>query len=119
MGEIRNRTDIFATKFSEFVLAWRWPVIIVSVLVTLLIASGAQHLTFASNYRVFFSAANPELTEFEAFQATYTKNDNFMIVLEPADGDVFTGETLAVIEELTEAAWRIPYASRVDSITNF
>ncbi len=119
MGEIRNRTDIFATKFSEFVLAWRWPVIIVSVLVTLLIASGAQHLTFASNYRVFFSAANLELTEFEAFQATYTKNDNFMIVLEPADGDVFTGETLAVIEELTEAAWRIPYASRVDSITNF
>jgi predicted RND superfamily exporter protein len=32
---------------------------------------------------------------------------------------VFTRETLAAIEELTEAAWHIPYSSRVDSITNF
>jgi len=119
MGEIRNRTDIFATRLSEFVLAWRWPVILISLLATILIATGAQQLTFASNYRVFFSAANPELTAFEAFQGTYTKNDNFLIVLEPADGDVFTGKTLAVVEKLTEDAWSIPYTSRVDSITNF
>lgn len=119
MGEIRNRTDAFATRLSEFVLTWRWPVILISLLATILIATGAQQLTFASNYRVFFSEANPELTAFEAFQGTYTKNDNFLIVLEPADGDVFTPSTLAVVEQLTEDAWRIPYTSRVDSITNF
>ena len=37
----------------------------------------------------------------------------------PRDGDVFTKPTLAAVKELTDAAWQIPYASRVDSITNF
>ncbi|MHC4545871.1 MAG: MMPL family transporter, partial [Planctomycetota bacterium] len=37
----------------------------------------------------------------------------------PKDGNVFTGKTLAVVEELTEASWQMPYSRRVDSVTNF
>ena len=77
------------------------------------------NLEFASNYRVFFSDENPELVAFEDLQATYTKNDNFMFVLEPSDGNAFSSDTLAAVESLTEAAWQIPYAIRVDSISNF
>ena len=35
------------------------------------------------------------------------------------DGNVFTRETLKVIETLTEKSWQIPYSTRVDSISNF
>jgi predicted RND superfamily exporter protein len=83
------------------------------------IGSGAVNLEFANNYRVFFSDENPELTAFENLQATYTKNDNFLFVLEPSGGDAFSADTLAAVEELTEAAWQIPFAIRVDSISNF
>ncbi|MEO1471964.1 MAG: MMPL family transporter, partial [Pseudomonadota bacterium] len=83
------------------------------------IAAGASGLGIANNYRVFFSTDNPELVAFETFQATYTKNDNIQFVLLPESGDVFTPETLAAVEALTEAAWQIPYSIRVDSITNF
>ena len=48
-----------------------------------LIGSGASKLEFSTNYRVFFSEANPELQAFEELQNTYTKNDNFFFVVEP------------------------------------
>jgi predicted RND superfamily exporter protein len=111
--------DRLATRFTRGVLRFRWLVIVAAVLGAITIGSGAQNLEFASNYRVFFSDENPELVAFENLQATYTKNDNFMFVLEPSSGDAFSSDTLAAVESLTEAAWQIPYAIRVDSISNF
>ena len=111
--------DRIAARFTRGVIRFRWLVILAAVLGAVTIGSGAQNLEFANNYRVFFSDENPELVAFEELQATYTKNDNFVFVLEPADGDAFSTDTLAAVEALTEAAWRIPFAIRVDSISNF
>ncbi|MEL6335074.1 MAG: MMPL family transporter, partial [Pseudomonadota bacterium] len=79
----------------------------------------AGNIGIANNYRVFFSQENPELTAFEDFQATYTKNDNILFVLRPDSGDVFDAEVLDAVETLTTGAWQIPYSIRVDSVTNF
>jgi predicted RND superfamily exporter protein len=106
-------------ELGRWVLRHRWLIIIVSLLVVLLAAKSATSLNFTSNYRTFFSEENPELLAFDALENTFTKNDNVIIILEPDNGNVFTRETLAVVEELTEAAWQIPYSNRVDSITNF
>ena len=111
--------DRFAARWTRGVLRWRWLVVLAAVVGALAVGSGAQHLEFANNYRVFFSDENPELTAFEDLQATYTKNDNFLFVLEPSDGDAFSANTLTAVESLTDAAWQIPYAIRVDSISNF
>ncbi|MDQ6958903.1 MAG: MMPL family transporter [Mariprofundaceae bacterium] len=111
--------DAFATAFAERILRHRLWVIAGSVIVAFAIFINAFSLQFSNNYRVFFSSDNPELTAFETFQATYTKNDNFLFVIEPSDGEVFTPETLAAVEELTAEAWKIPFSIRVDSITNF
>ena len=32
---------------------------------------------------------------------------------------MFSPETLAAVGEMTERAWQLPFATRVDSITNF
>jgi predicted RND superfamily exporter protein len=101
------------------VIARRWLVIAGAVALAAVIGSGGSRLEFSTNYRVFFSEANPELQAFENLQDTYTKNDNFFFVVEPRSGEAFDADTLAVVEELTEAAWQIPYAIRVDSVSNF
>ncbi|MGI9222336.1 MAG: efflux RND transporter permease subunit [Woeseiaceae bacterium] len=111
--------DRFAAKLTQRVLQRRWLAIVVAVLIAVAAGAGASKLEFSSNYRVFFSDANPELTAFENLQNTYTKNDNFLFVIQPQDGDAFSSETLAAVEALTDAAWQIPYAIRVDSVTNF
>ena len=111
--------DQFAERLTRGVIRWRWFVLLGMLALAFGIGSGARHLEFSSNYRVFFSAENPELQAFEELQATYTKNDNFLYVIEPSSGDAFDTDTLTAVESLTTAAWQIPFAIRVDSISNF
>jgi predicted RND superfamily exporter protein len=111
--------DRFAARLTQQVIRHRGLVLLGALLVAVLIASGARHLEFSTNYRVFFSEANPELQAFEELQNTYTKNDNFFFVVEPKSGAAFDRAMMTAVEELTEAAWQIPYTIRVDSVSNF
>ncbi len=119
MGNYFKGIDRFAVALTRRVIARRWLVILLSVSLAVAAGIGAGKLEFSTNYRVFFSAANPELKAFEHLQNTYTKNDNFLFVLEHENGEAFSREALDAVEQLTEAAWKIPYAIRVDSVSNF
>ena len=41
------------------------------------------------------------------------------IGIEPRNGDVFDPAVLAVIEQISAAAWEVPHSDRVESLTNF
>jgi len=105
--------------YANAVIRLRWLIIAATLAVVALAAFGIPRLGFSTNYRVFFGKDNPQLLAFEAMQNTYTADDNVLFCLAPKDGNVFTRDTLAAVEELTHAAWQVPYSSRVDSITNF
>ena len=106
-------------RFAEGIVRWRIGVLVLFTAMALAIGAGAGRLHFTTDYRVFFSEDNPQLRAFEAIQNTYTKNDNVLFVIAPRDGEVFTRDTLAAVEWLTEESWQIPYSIRVDSVTNF
>ncbi len=107
-------------RYTEWILKWRYLVILLSLVMVYVFGSGAPKLMpFSNDYRVFFSKDNPQLNAFENLQDTYTKDDNVMFVISPKNADVFTPKNLAVIQEITEEAWQIPHSIRVDSITNF
>jgi uncharacterized protein len=112
-------TRSLAQRWGEWVVRYRWPVLVLSILSSLAVGSGAGRLSFVTDYQVWFSKSNPELRTFEANQKIYTKNDNLMFVVVPRAGKVFTREALAAVEALTKAAWKLPYSKRVDSVTNF
>ncbi len=109
----------FETLYARWVIQNRLLIIAVSLASVVALSYGAGNLRFDSSYRAFFSDDNPELIAFENVENTYVKDDNVMIILAPNDGDVFTRNTLAAIEELTNEAWQVPYSNRVDSVTNF
>jgi len=109
----------FEQAYSRWVMNNRLLIIIATLLLVALVGRGAGFLEFTNNYRVFFGEDNPELLAFEALEKTYTKNDNVLFVITPKDGNVFTPKNLAVIKDLTDKSWQIPYSSRVDSITNY
>jgi len=107
-------------RYTEWILKWRYLVILLALVMVGMIGSGAPNLMpFSNDYRVFFSKDNPQLNAFENLQDTYTKDDNVLFVISPKNGNVFTPENLAVIKTITEEAWQIPHSIRVDSITNF
>ena len=117
----RAKTDFDrrVIAYGAWVLRWRWPVLIFCLLLALAAASGGRFLSFTSDYRVFFGAENPQLQAYEALQQTYSKDDNISFVMKPDNGQIFSPEFLTALRELTEAAWQVPYSTRVDSITNF
>ena len=114
-----GRFDRAIQLYGWWVLRWCRHIVLGVVLLTILVASGGRFLWFETNYRVYFSADNPQLKAFDELQNAYGKNDNVLFVLAPSEGDVFTGPVLAAVEHLTHQAWQIPYATCVDSVTNF
>ncbi|MBT7444013.1 MAG: MMPL family transporter [Methylococcales bacterium] len=114
-----STTDRLASALASGIIRWRWMVLLATILGVIAAGIGGQYVSLSNNYRVFFSDDNPDLLAFDEFQRTYSKNDNILFVIKPKQGDVFSKQTLAIVEQLTAESWKIPYASRVDSITNF
>jgi uncharacterized protein len=107
------------SRLAKGVIRGRWWIIVVSILLVALAASGAKNLTMTNSYRVYFGPDDPQRVAFETLENIYVKDDGVIIVIAPKDGKVFTPDALAVVEALTEQAWQLPYSSRVDSVTNF
>lgn len=106
-------------RFASWVIRWRWLIILTTVVGVLITAKGGANIVFSSNYRVFFAEGNEQLNAFETLQNTYTKSDNVIIVMTPVAGDVFSAPYLRAVNDVTEAAWQLPYSTRVDSLTNY
>ena len=106
-------------RIAQGVLRFRGAVIAVALLVVAICAAGVLKLTFTNSYRVFFAPDNPELLAFDATEQAFSRNDNVMFVVSPAEDDVFTQATLTALKTLAERAWQLPYATRVDALTNF
>ena len=106
-------------RYAETVIKFRWLLLVLMIGAIALSSMGAKNLSFNNDYRIFFDAGDKRLQAFEKIQNTYTKNDNVLMVLAPKDGNVFSQETLAAIEDITEKAWQTPYSSRVDSLSNY
>ena len=78
-------------------------------------------LTNSQDFRDLFSKDNPELVAYDELDKTYAhaSSNTVLIAVAPEEGSIFTRESLGVVEELTERAWVLPYALRVDSLTNY
>ncbi|MDH3377908.1 MAG: hypothetical protein OEQ39_13250, partial [Gammaproteobacteria bacterium] len=83
------------TILAQWVIRWRFAIVVTAFLALGIAASGGRFLGFTTDYRVFFSADNPQLQAFETLQNTYTKYDNILFVLAPNDSNVFSIETLS------------------------
>ena len=112
-------THLQLDRFVAVVLRRRWLVAALALLFTLAMAGGVRFITITSDYRIMFNEDNPQLAALNTLESTYSASNSALIAIAPQRGSVFTRETLGVIEELTEAAWRAPHSSRVDSLTSY
>lgn len=100
------------TKYSIWVL-------LATVLLVVIATIGGKNLYFRGDYNIFFDGTNKQLLAFDEIQTTFAKTDNLAIVIAPDNNDVFTPETLQLVQNLTVDSWQVPYSSRVDSIANY
>ena len=106
-------------KYCKTILKYRWLVIVASFIFIALSTLGSRQLQFNPDIRALYDSEHPIMRALLDVEDEFTKRDIVMIVLAPEEGDVFEPHFVELLQSLTEKAWLIPYASRVDSITNF
>ena len=111
--------DAFESRFGGWVIAWRWPIIAATIVLAGVAASGTIFLRFSADYLIYFDKDDPQLLAYEAMDNTYGTNDNVLFALVPDDRDATSALSLEAAAWLTEQSWKLPFASRVDSVTNF
>jgi predicted RND superfamily exporter protein len=105
--------------YTAFIVSHRWIVVILTLLAVGAAGYGTTFLTINPDSRLFFGPKDPHRLALERLEDTYGKLNSAIIVMAPKDGKVFTRRTLSAIHDLTEKAWKTPYSSRVNSLTNY
>ncbi|MYC28015.1 MAG: MMPL family transporter, partial [Nitrospira sp. SB0662_bin_26] len=112
-------SSVFLDRYTAFILHYRWLVIVSAVAVMLVLTAGLQFITASNDWRDNLEKNDPHLLAFDALEDTYSATNAALIAVAPKGGSVFTREALGAVEELTEAGWRVPWSTRVDSLTNY
>ncbi len=106
-------------RYIQFVQSRYLLIILISLTCIVLLGSGVSKLSITNDFRIYFGEDNPQLKAFEQLEQTYGKQDSLYFFLEPDNGDVFNQQVITLIWSLTESAWQLPYAGRVNSLSNY
>lgn len=93
-------------------------VLVLALILVGALASGAPRLNFDPRYGTFFDADDPQLLAFEHLRSVFAPSDAVVFVVDAGGEGVFSTRGLAALERLTEEGWRLPFATRVDSLIN-
>jgi len=105
-------------KFVDSVIRFRWFIVVIIPLITILMASSLKNLAFEGSYRIWFDEKSKILTDYDNFRAIFGNDDAITISFRTEDG-IFTKEALHSIDNITKKLWETHYIARVDSITNY
>ena len=107
------------SRYTNYLINHHKFIIFLSLFFVVAAGFGLKNLTTTSDFRIYFSEDNPQLVAFEELEKTYGKQDSLLFYIEPQNKNIFTKESLSLVTELTEKAWLLPYAIRVNSLTNY
>ena len=105
--------------FISILIRFRWLLFVASLALLVFSAAGLRHFTFDGSPRAFFSDGDPEYERFEAMEETYGSDYRIFFMLFATEGSMMDPENLRALQQMTEKAWELPYARRVDSLSNY
>ena len=101
--------NIFSKKISGYAF---------SILLLTIAIIGLGKLSVDVDYESYFDGESDRLNQHRAMEELYGRQDSIRLVLGFKE-NVDTKKWLVTVEQLTERAWKIPYSTRVDSLTNY
>jgi predicted RND superfamily exporter protein len=118
-----SRYEQTVVSYARWIVRWRWLVVLTSLMTVGALTFGATRLHFDTDFRAYFGPGNPQLQAFDEAQKVYVKSDAIIFAFAPKAGsgipDMLDPRSLAAVRAFTAEAWKLPYVTRVDSITNF
>ncbi len=114
-----DSSKTFAYRFGSWVVEHAWLTLFLSMVAFVALSVGAKNLSIGTDFREYFGPNNPQLKNYDYIEQTFNKKENIIFMFSPTSGDVLSDELLQLQLDFTEEAWQLPYARRVDSLTNF
>jgi predicted RND superfamily exporter protein len=118
-----SRYDQNVVSYARWLVRNRYAVVLSALVAVAAMAYGLSRWHFDTDFRAYFGPGNPQLQAFDEAQKVYAKSDSIIFALAPKAGsgipDMLDPRALAAIRTFTAEAWKLPYTTRVDSITNF
>jgi predicted RND superfamily exporter protein len=114
-----QQTYLWVLGLADKLFSFRWLAILATIAFVAAAGYGIRYLQVDPDTRLFFSDTSPERQALEKMEKTFGKYTDVFIVIAPDEGSVFTEDALRVVSEVTDKAWEVPLASRVDSLTNY
>jgi len=111
--------EVVEKRLSEICVQYRWPALIISMILILASVAGLGKFQVDADPRVFFSESNEHLQRFVRLEEEYGRFDTITFALHIKEGTLYNKKNLTILKELTNEAWQIPYAARVDSLANY
>jgi len=105
-------------KFIDLIIRFRWLIVTLIPLITLVLAYQLKYAQFDGSYRIWFGKDSKTLQQYDSFKNTFGNDDSIIIVFRDENG-IFNKKALHVIERLTQKLWQTKYIARVDSLTNY
>ena len=109
---------ISTKKFVDSVIKFRWAILVLIPLITVMMASSLKNLEFEGSYRIWFGEESKILKDYDNFRAVFGNDDSVTIMFSDENG-IFTKEALQTVENITQKLWQTHHIARVDSITNY
>ena len=81
-------------------------------------AFGAQTLAPDFSYRVWFNEDDPLIVEFDTFERRFGNDDRAVVIVHSPSG-IFDKSSAELLVKMSDKAWQLPHAMRVDSLANF
>lgn len=105
-------------RYAAFIIRWRIPVVIASLLAIVGMAGFAGRVGFDTNYRIWFEADDPYLASYDRFIREFGNDDTFIVAFEDEQG-IVSAPAIETVQRLTAELWRVKGVIRVDSLSNF
>lgn len=109
---------MMADKITHWIFQYNRIAIVVLAVVILFLGAGIPRLQFSSDSRFFLGEDNQEYHKVLQIEDTYSVSDTLLLMVVPPEGRTFSPRNLHILRQMTEDAWQMPYALRVDSAAN-
>ncbi len=107
-------------RFTELLIRFRYVVTLIVVATCIATSLGQSRVGFSSDYRYYFGSPSPVIAAMDELESDYALSDSIYISISPkSGGTVFNKAVLSAVLHATEEAWKVPYATRVDSLSNY
>jgi len=117
MKETKKKAERFFQLFSETIIRFRWPALIVALLISGLLASQVRHLTIDTSNEGFLHENDPILITYNEFRDQFGRDDMLAIAIH--SDTIFSKPFLSKLKKLhEEIADTVPHINDITSMVN-